>query len=400
MKNKIPIKDVLNKHLGHIKIDDKFYKAIKTFRINWATKDDIYIEFLGGNLTGMHPIRFSTLDEDMLFADTLIINRQELKEDVLYTSDIDTSRKVSSNYIYLTLTYLMYITINTKGLGRLQNEILKELYLIMSYKILGSLMSHYFTYDLDLATAKAVFDRLSNRYLIKKLGSWNEVLEHRSKAVVTGGLHYKGLSTYKTTDVEKAIADLQGRIRETIKNIYVVLIEVKKEGNKVSSTSIIEENEDGDKIKDTTNNPVKYINYIRSIVNQPNDFIDEDIIYLISSISKNLESDKLKEVLKYIATTDLKLKEDEDFIEVAVVNTISYLRTKNITSDYNKHIYDIINYMKGYWSSSSVKNKKIDNAKKYLNKLTIVATGKKTKWVVSLLTIAVLMYIFIRSLKR
>lgn len=394
--------EICDDHFKHITFDDEFYRKIQKFRIGWVNKSDIYVDFLGSNLLGVHPIRFSNVDEDLWFVDTLGIDVTSFKYDVYNLTAIDKTRTVSSNVVYISIVYLMHKFINATKMRKKLNDILEELYYVFAYRAMGSLMSWYFKFDTDEAIAKAVYERLSNKFLIKKLGSWNAVFEYRSGDVkLPKGLHAKRLTSLKTVDAERAIADLQGRLRETVKNIYEVLIDVRDKNERVRSTTLIEKGDDGDGIRDQADNPSKYINYMYSIVNSQNDFVDNDIIYLLSKNIKNLDEKNLTLTLKYLANeVDVNQNDKDNFIAVTIESAISYLRIKNITSEYNKHMLDIMEYLKNYWSSSSVKNKEIKKTKKYLFNLTNQATGKRTKWLLSTISISVMLYIFIRSVHR
>lgn len=394
--------EVCDAHFKHLKFDEKLYSKIQKFRIGWVNKSELYVDFLGSNLLGVHPIRFSSVDEDMWFTDTLEIDASDFKYDLYNNTDLDTSRAVSSNIVYISVVYLMHKFINTRSMRRKLDDVLEELYYVFAYKAMGSLMSHYFKFETDEAIAKAVYERLSNKFLIKKLGSWQAVFEYRSHDVKPPkGLHTDRLVKLKTEEAERTIADLQGRLRETVKNIYEVLIAVKDSNERVKSTNIIEKGEDGDGIKDTSDNPSGYIRYMFSVVGNQNDFINDDIVYLLVNNIKNLEEKNLMTTLKYIAN-DIEIKEtDKDnFVNVTIESAIAYLRTKKITGSYHKHMLDSITYLRNYWSSSSVKDKDLKKTKKYLFDVTNKATGKRTKWLLSTVSISVMLYIFIRSVYR
>lgn len=394
--------DVGDEYLGHLKYDKNFYNKISEFRIKWSQKDDNYIEFLGGNLTGVHPIRFSTVDEDTFFIDILNIDQNSIRNDFFKVDGIDKDRKVTSNVTYLTIIYLMHkVTISTT-LGEYRIKLLKELYYIFAYKVISGRIAHYFKYDVEPAIAKVVFEKLSNRFLIKRLGSWQKVFEYRAKDILPPeGLHAGKLIKLTTDDGVKIIADMQGRIREIIKNIYVVLMEVKDQNEKIYSSSMIVDDEEGSSTRDSIGSYDNYARYVRTIIESPNDFINDDLVYLVTTVIKNIDRDKFIDTLKYISK-NIKVKPEskDDFIKIAIETTINYSRTKNIVGNYNKHIYNILIFMKGYWSSSSVRDTDVKHIKNYLNNVAQTATGKKTKWLLATITIGVLLYIFLRAIVK
>ncbi len=389
------IKDTFKHHIK-IEFNTTLYNKLKAYRINWMQKSDDYIEFLGSNLTGVQPIRFSTQDEDMLFIDILNVDQSNLKYDVFKTKGIYKNRKVTSNAFYLTIVYIMHEFLHSKAIGKNRDDVLKELYYIFAYKAISSLITHNFKYNVDPSIAKAVVERLNNRFHLKKYGSWQEVFELRSLDIIPpNGLHAKRLYTLSTDDSGRIISDMQGRLRDMIKGIYTVLIDVKEKNEKIVSTSSLDITEDGVGIKETSNRPDIYIRYVKSIVNIRNDFINDDIVYLVISMFKNVNRDDLVKTLEYISNTDIK---EKDYILDSVINsTISYLNNKNINGDYQKKMYDVIKYCKSYYTSSSAKDKDIVEVRKLLNSICITATKKKSKWIISTVVITTMVYIIVRS---
>ena len=392
------IKDVFDKHL-HLTYDENLYRKLEAFRINWVQKSDEYIEFFGSNLTGVHNIRFSTRDEDAIFIDILNLNYEDLEYDIFHTVGIDKNKKVSSNPFYLTMTYLMYGFLKSKTIGRYRDDVIREVYYIFAYKALSSLISHYFKYNVDVGTAKAVIERMSNKFLIKKCNSWQEVLLYRSSDVLPPhGLHYKRLLTLTSDDATRVVSDLQGRLRDLIKNIYIVIIDINASNDKIISTTNLEENENGVGIKDSSNRPDTYTRYLDSIIKIPTDFINDDIIHLVLSIHNNINREQLITTLTYISTTDIK---NLNIITNTILETTIYnIAGRGIVTEYNRHIYDILKYTKSYFSSSSIKDKNILYAKKQLNIIIKKSLDKSIQWTSNSLVIAVIVYIVCRSFTK
>lgn len=396
--NKKNIKDVFEYHLKDLKVDKELIDKLRKFRYYWSQKDINYIEFLGSGLLGVHPIRFSTNDEDLFFVDILNIDKNMLKTDLHALEGINKSWKVTSNNVYLTVMYLIYKFYNSNLKINDKLDGIRECYYIFAFKVISSLVTHYFSYNVDTAIAKAVYEKMSNKFILKKLGTWQAFIEYRANDVLPNGLHYNNLNNITTDSAVKAIADLQSRIRDAVKNSYTVLLEVKEQNEKINSSSVLEHNEDDVGIKDVSNRPDIYVNYIKSIYKNTNDFINDDIIYLLESTTNRLDVDMLIATLKYISNhADIN---KYDFIEYSINSNIKYLFTKNIRTDYNKHVLEIIKYLKGYWSASIIKDQTTKELKKHMLEITKKATNKKTLWSLAIIVNSVYIYIFIRSLSR
>jgi hypothetical protein len=290
----------------------------------------------------------------------------------------------------------------SKDIGKYRDEAIREAYYIFAYKAISSLITWYFNYDLDVPTAKAVYERLSNRFLIKKLGSWQAVFTERANDVLPGGLHWNRVIRYSTDDATRMVADLQGRIRDLVKNIYEIIVEVKEANEKINSSSMIgnvgEDDQEG--IVDQIDRPDIYYKYITGIIASPVDFINDDYVYLVCKLTNLKQTDKLVDTLRYISANIHNNKVNTKFVETSINATFKYLRTKGITHDYKKRIYEILLHMKGYWSSSSVRDKDILEAKKYVKNIIKTATGIKTEWVLSTICISILIYVFLRAINR
>ena len=388
------LKEVFDIH-GLTKVDIDIYKKIQVFRIGWTQKAPEYIDFLGSKLTGVHPIRFSTRDEDMFFVDIFNIDQPSLTEDLWATKGIDKNKKVTSNPLYITLVYLMHLTITSRDIGKHREDMLRELYFIFGYKVISSLFTHYFKFTVDPSTALAVNERLSNKFIIKKVNNWQELFEYRALDVLPKGLHYLRLNRLDVDESNRIISDMQGRIRDMLKNIYIILMEVKDSNDKLVSRSNIEMTEDGASIKDNTNRPDRYVNYMLSIIDNPSDFIDDDMIYLLNNSYKNLNSRDIYTTLEFMSENNFK--DRNKIIENIIISSISYLNIKGIHSDYNKHMLDVIKYLKGYFISSSVRDKVILDTKKELLNLVKKLPVTKVNWNYTGLVTYAIIYIFIRS---
>lgn len=359
------IKDVFQEHNvnNNIVYDKTLFDNLSKFRLDWLLKDSMYIEFLSSNLTGVQSVRFSSLDEEKFF-NILNIDKDALQTDLYTCKDINKAFKVSSNATYLTLMYLMH-TIYRNNIYPNPNKIITDLYLIFAYKALSSLLTHYFPFNVSIPLANAVVDRLSNQFLIKKYSSWQDVLEFRAKDILPGGINYKKILNLSSLDATKAVADLQGRLRDIIKNIAAVTHKLYKDNERINVTSMHETIGDDDKLVDLTNREDKYVNILNSKMGLSNEFLDKNILHLICLNNKNIDSNVLSNVI--IDYADYNLIEDTKVINSInsnlVVITLNILKSKGIMNP-QADILKTIAMIKGYYSNSMIKNKELINIKK------------------------------------
>lgn len=375
-------------------IDEELYKKIKIFRINWAQKNEDHIEFLGGTLIGSQPVRFSSLDEDNFFIDVLNVDRDTLVTNIRITKGIDYKRKVESNPFYLTIMYLCHKFTISRLPEKIKTDAVKELYYLFAYKTISSLIMHYFKFNAEVSLLKAVENRLSGKFLIRQVDSWQDLFEYRSRDILPSGLHYQRMKKFSTDDCLRMIRDLQGRIRDIIKNIYAILIEVKEANEKVISTNNIVEGEDGITIGDVTNGNDIYVKELARLISSERDLIDNDLLYLISSVVKQFEVNDVISFLQYISNNDFKCK--KDLAEIIVLEGIEALERRRLTN-YNKNFLDVLRFVRN-WFISSHNSKEFRELKKELEKEAVKVLFIKKNWRTMTATTNVCIYLFCKAI--
>lgn len=396
------ILDVFERHIPDLKYDKKLYITIQKFRIGWMQKSDEYLEFLGGNLLGVQPIRFSTRDDSMFFTDILNLDLSTIKNDIYELDGINPEWSVTSNPAYLTLGYLMHKFMTSKDIGNYKDNAIREVYFIFAYKVISSKISHGFKYPADKNLAMATYEKLSNRFLIKKLGSWQAVFEYRSNDITDKkGLQYKNVTKYKTENATSMLMDIYGRINEAFKNVYKVMIDVRDSGGSMTTTTQLEMGEDGEVIKDMTNRPDMYISYLYNIIGSRNDLIKDDLLNLITITLPNTKIDVLKDTLFAISDSDTnKARGIDDIVDPIISISLKYLNSRQGNHDYTSDMLSTLTLLKNYWGGSKTTDPNIGKIKKYLDKLIVKTTNKKTKWVRSTTVLGVILYIFLRTIAK
>ena len=400
------VKVFFKEKLGEYKISSNLTKDLKNFRLDWSTKDSDYIDFLGSNLLGVHNINFSILDDDKLMNVVLKIkDYKELQSEIYLVKDIEKNFKIGSNIIYQTLMYIAYLYHTDKKMNHREKEAgIKELCLIMQFKMFSSIYGHYFKWRPSEAIATAVYNKLSHKFLIKQLGTWQEVFEFRASSCLDKReLNYKRLNKYDSETSVRLITDIQIKLKEQIKHIYKVLVDIteNKEGIiQESSTFVGGENGD-EQIVDLTGGIGSYINNVKTIAFIPNDFLDSELITIVSSLFKNVNRDLIYTFLKYMSDNDKKdAKDIIEYIEKSLLITFNYLQRNNVNIEKREYLPKALMMIRNFWAASKVKNEEMIDVKEFLVKEAFKCTGKKTNWVNVTLALSYVVYIFLRSLKK
>ena len=138
-------------------------------------------------------------------------------------------------------------------------------------------------------------------------------------------------------------------------------------------------------------NPSNYVNYLKSILNIENDFINKTLASIVVKRLGNVDYDNVIETLKIISLDYRTPKKNDTFIEDIITYSIEYLNSKGIQK------YNDLNYitnLKGFWSFGNNKTKVL---KERMKEYVYNATAKKTEWVINGIIIATLIYIFSRA---
>ena len=208
------------------------------FQVKFITKNQEHMEFFGGNLTGVHIVRFTPADMDRFFLDVLDIEEEEVKDGLFALPGVNKKHKVASDPFNNVCMYLIHIFLNSKLPENVKKIGALSTALILNYRYITSRLYRGFKYPADPQTAIATYAALNNKFILKRLGTWHAVLEDRTKDLIeSSGLHYKVLFDF--TDDKKikyAITDTQGRVREIFKNIYGEFVKIHERGKKIKSS--------------------------------------------------------------------------------------------------------------------------------------------------------------------
>ncbi len=326
------------------------------FQIRFVTKNQDHMEFFGGNLTGVHIVRFTPADMDKFFLDVLDIEEEEVKEGLFALPGVNKKHKVASDPFNNVCMYLIHIFLSSKLPENVKKIGAVSTALILNYRYITSRLFRGFKYPADPQTAIAAYAALNNKFILKRLGTWHAVLEDRTKDLVQeDGLHYKVLLNF--TDDKKikyAITDTQGRVREIFKNVYGEFVKIHERGKKIRATSSTFEFEGEEMLKDKTNGLLAYIHYANSIVEDKNSIIKQEIIDAVCDIVKTASPILLEQTLQWISDnakfTNQKII--KEFIELVLVHSFKYLQdNKNVVSR-TTDLLSLAIILKGVYTSS------------------------------------------------
>lgn len=353
----VTLAQVFDEHFNKVKFDSKLAKAIYQYQIGYINRNREHLEFFGSNLLGVHVVRFKDSDVLKLFEEVLDIDFLRLTEDIKNVEEIHQEWKISSDVFNLATIYLIHRFLTSSILNDEQRKrAAYDCALLFFYRCIAALLSYYFRYPSDPKIAQMAYANLSNKFLIKKLGSWHKVMDYRANDFIDKeSIHYKKLITFNDdVAIIYAINDGQGRIRDLIKNYYAEFKKVHTEGGSIATTSSTFLDAEGEEtLKEKTKSVESYVSYISNIIIDKNSFVDTELINIIYKINKNTSFRMIKTTLSWMCDeyNSTHHKDIDKFISAVIVYSF-FLLENNVTNKNLRDYPNIITNLKNLYLST------------------------------------------------
>jgi len=356
----VSLKQLLDEAFKDVKFDVKLAKAINSYQLNYVNRNQEHLEFFGSNLLGVHVIRFKDSDVMRLFDDVLKVDYYDITDNVKDVKEISQDHKVSSDTFNIICMYLIHRFLTSPIINDVQRKRAAfDCGLVFFYRCIAAIMSAWFRYPTDPKIAQAAYAKLSNKYLIKKLGSWMKVMEYRSEDLINkNNLHYKNLVSFKDTfTIVYAINDSQGRIRDLLKNYTAEFMKVHQDGSSINTTSSVFTDAEGEEtVKEKTKSTEAYVTYLKTTVIDKHTFIKDDLITIVSKQNTNTSFRMIKQVLNWMHAGYSDIKQHnllDEFITKVVVHSLYLI--ENQIPNYNLRDYPhiLVNLKNLYLSTRS-----------------------------------------------
>lgn len=400
------IKDLLDEVLVDVKFDHRLYAQVCSLEAQFVNKKQEHIEFFGGNLTGVEVVRFTPSDRDKLFHDVLHVDEADLREKLYDLKDehgkalINQDWAVVSDVFNVVCVWLIHGFASSKILNeRERHEAGVRVGCYLFYKFLTSLLAHYFKYPADRETAQATYAALSYKYALKQFGSWGETIRDLSeKAVGKDSIHRQVVEQMDDDQrVIRMIGDLQGRIRDMLKNIYAEFLRAHQSGNRIVSSSSLVESDGEFILKDNAKTPGVYTRYLKSIISDKHTFIRPELVDVIASVMHTLAPRLLLEMLSWTSDNYLHAKDSriEKAIDIVMEHAIEYMALNRTMSRTN--IAGMIDKLRGAYMSSRSTDQKLLEARTLIAELVREATGTKNESMVATVRTSWMLYVISRA---
>lgn len=376
----ITLAEVFDIHFEGVKFDSKLASAIYKFQIGFINANRDHLQFFGGNLLGVHVIRFKDSDVLRFIEQIFNVDYVTLVQDIREVTTIDHEFKVSGDIFNLTTMYIIHRFLTANNIPKtLRETAAYNVALIFFYRCIAALMSYYFRYPADEKIAQKAYANLSNKFLIKKLGSWVKVMEYRAKDMIDPeGLHRKTLEMFNDdSKVVYVLNDSQGRIRDLMKNYYAEFKKVDDGGIGVTSSLIIDI--DGEEnFKEKTKSVDAYVTYARQLITDKQGFVRDDLISVVTKINTNTSLRMVRHTVNWLFENYTNPKEHrqiDEFITLVVVQAM-YMVENNIERTRRKDYAHVLNQLKNLFLSTRSTDPELEKIRTLGETIVVSANGK------------------------
>lgn len=394
------VKEIFDKAGSDLKIDAALCKRIHVYERSIALKNEAHIAFLGGHLLGTPPFRFTPQDRDIWFEEVLQMDDLQLEDDVKALPTIDANWKRASDIMNLSCFWLTYRLAASTLPEKQRHQAANEILLIFQYKLLGSLMAHYYPYPPDEEVMLAMYASLSRKYALKVAGSWNKLLQERAEqSLRPGSVFHKALITFSPDKaVVDAVSDFQGRLREIVKSMTAVFYQMKDEGRRVSADQAFDEINGDVILKDRSSKFERYVRYGSSVLDDRNTWVKPEILEAVVGVLHTVPPVKLQETLVWMNVNrrQPKLGFIDDLVKETIIYAMDYLGEMTRTHGRRIQVSELIGRLRSIYMASRMSDPALLKCRDYAEKVVAGATGLKNATTVSALRTGLQCYIVLR----
>jgi hypothetical protein len=347
------VKQALDAYFADVKFDTALYKRLMLGNIEYITRNQEHTQLFSGRNVGCYFIKYTQYDKNIFYNNLFDLDFDDIVEAIDAVTSIPKNFKIARDDVNLMCFYIAHRFLSNPDLNDKQRrEYAKEALNYFSYRTLVLITSTYFVYPISEDKATSMTERLSHKYIIKKLKNWNEYCQYRSDEY----LDSKYFSLLEKLDDDEAlpnaITDLFGRTKDTIKNIYSEFMEMLEGGDAIKSKhSVVKDGDGNEKIADRVDSVQKYIGQVDVMLSDKTAMIRKDHINVVVDILSNLSYRDLHECLDHLfefAFSDRKSYDRvQSHMKDILVNAVEYLQRNEVYLHNKTSVLEIMNAIVG-----------------------------------------------------
>ena len=376
-----------------IRLNEAFLSKVTQFRVEYLIKNS---EFFSQPLTGTVNLYFKTVEVSHFFEEVCEVDELTFQKTLKGIPNINQNFKVTSDHFNILIMLLAHRAKSTAG--KVGERLAKELLLIFSYRTLSALVSDRFSkYLAKEEEAYATYEKLSNKFILKKLKSWAAYCNYRADHM----LDMKTPSGKRLTkpkggdDFLTLISGLQTAIASTFNAIFSVHMNELENNNSVERKSSTTTEFGSDVTVDSSSGEFNKINDVMNILPY-GDFINNDILDIVDRMMKNMSIPAFKKILSGLQKGAISKDSAyyESYIRDSLIWMIKYLRD-NRTKYNDKDLHSTILYLRGGISASRTNDEALLSFREIGIDLVKNLSGKKDRQLVMALRNSLSVYLYL-----
>ncbi len=395
------IKSVFDDAARDFVVDAKLIGRLREFERNFVNRNEDHIAFFGGQLTGVHPMRWLPSDRDRLFDEILGMDDLEIDDNIRRIA-YDPNWVRANDAVYLGCVWLIHRIMNSNLSPALKEEGSTLALQLLQYRALGSILSHYFKYPADEGTAQATLAAMSRKFLIKTSKSWHDLLQRRAQDMVsTRSVHRRAfMEMNKDKEVIDMVHDIQNRLKELIKSIAKIFYDLHGKGVRVHSEKSVREIDGSVVMQDKTRQFTTFIRYLHEVMDDPKSFIRDELVDVIADSMHTMNPRHLVETLEWMSRN--KQAPRHEYISELAEETLIYAFDL-ISSDrelYNNRggLMPLMSKLRSMYMASRMSNESLLETKKMAERVVTNAISAKNASVIASVRTGLQLYLVLRAM--
>lgn len=359
-----------------------------------------HLSFFGGNLMGVDRIRWYDNDRDRWFDEVLQIDEAYLQECIHSVKAVNKDWKVAGDAFNLSVVWFIHKCIDELNpRDKIVYEAMVEALVMLQFRFLSSIYTHYFDKPVDNEAAEAVYSALTMKFAIKRLGSWGEVLKWRAESFLSKeGKHYRDLVKFDDDErIMYVVTDMSTRVRKSIKDQYKILDRVRSGNLRIETTSntvVL----DGDKIiRDQVSAYNNAKTYLLDVAGNDSSFIKLELVDVVLDVMSTTSRQSLLDILRSIARTPTGKKRDEveEIMEDTLMHAFDYIARERIRFH---DVGFILNKMRALYMSSKSTDPRLLSLRTRIEKYAKRHSALRASSALASVRTALMLYFLLRAL--
>lgn len=399
------ILSIFNEHCDRFQWTRERVRLVKDYRLAFFNRNQSHFNFFTGNLLGVHPIRFRDQDRRLWFEEILEVDEIDLKDALKTVESLDPSWHRANDVMNLSCIWLMHTCFQSQVLSQKQKDDgLTNVFLMLQYKFLSSVLTRYLPYPTDESIALATYEALSRKFQIKQYGSWQALLEARTRDVLhPSSIHYTAYTQMKPdTAVIAMINDVQQRIREIVKKYMALFLRMKEENLRIKPAGYQIEIDGELQILDQTRAHSDYTRYLKEIISDQDTFIRDELIEVILKAVNTAKVVHLRNTLVYCSNNfgpggDVTI---EKLIDELLYHAYAFITENEGAMASTSDLAGLMTRLKYLYSASRMSDPGLLRAKTYATKIVIKTLRTRNSATVASTRNAFQLYLVLRAFSR